>query len=385
MSAFTPTTLKNRLPLLDVYRGFAMIGVLIGNIAIFSGFVFIPFERLDQMHLSGINQILYRITMIVISGKFYPILMLLFGAGLFIQFQKRQNAGFLIFSVRRLIILLLIGCVHLFFWAGDVVSNYAIYALLFIPLRNFNAKNYLFLAIGLFLVHLSSLYAIPYLGLPKYNYMNISIFNLPDITPVDLIDTVRHDGFKGLQTVTLGQLSFLYSGERIIRITFSSLMMFAAGAWLIGSGFMLNQIHKIKYLVSFFAIGCIGTYLYYYVWPGFKIIDNLFLSLAYLSAIAMIFRTNAGKRILSSLIPLGRMALTTYIMQSIICIVIFYGVGFGLFAKVSLYAVYLIAILILVLQLQFSKIWLRYYNYGPLEGLWRKLSYGFTNVKIKNN
>ena len=113
-----------------------------------------------------------------------------------------------------------------------------------------------------------------------------------------------------------------------------------------------------------------------YVSWYFRIIDNLFLALAFISLIALIVKTKRGKKALSFLSPLGRMALTNYIMQSIIGIIIFYGIGFGLYASLPLYMVIIIGIFILIFQIIFSQYWLKHHEYGPIEWLWRRLSYG---------
>jgi len=86
--------------------------------------------------------------------------------------------------------------------------------------------------------------------------------------------------------------------------------------------------------------------------------------------------TRRGQKLLKGLAPMGRMALSNYIMQSVICILIFYGVGFAYFAKLPLYMIFLIAIVILQFQITFSKLWLKKYQFGPLEGVWRRLTYG---------
>ena len=75
------------------------------------------------------------------------------------------------------------------------------------------------------------------------------------------------------------------------------------------------------------------------------------------------------------LAPLGRMALTNYIMQSVICITIFYGIGFGYFGKLPLYLIYIIGVIILIFQVMFSKYWLKKYEFGPIEWIWRRLAY----------
>ena len=98
--------------------------------------------------------------------------------------------------------------------------------------------------------------------------------------------------------------------------------------------------------------------------------------MAYISLIAFLLKRRVGEKILSGLAPLGRMALTNYILQSVIGIIIFYGIGFGLYASLPLHQILLIALLSLMVQIQFSKLWLKKHSFGPVEWLWRRLSYG---------
>jgi len=95
-----------------------------------------------------------------------------------------------------------------------------------------------------------------------------------------------------------------------------------------------------------------------------------------------IIQTSIGKRILKYLIPMGRMALSNYLFQTIIMIVIFYNFGFNLFGKIDLITTTGIAMLILVLQIIFSNIWLRHFRFGFFEWLWRSLTYK-KSIKIR--
>ena len=376
---FHPTQAQNRIELLDVLRGFAIAGVLLSNIIILSGHVFTPFADLNSMPTASFNRWLSIIAASILQGKFYPILMMLFGAGLFMQFRKSEQDGFLIFFSWRMFVLILIGLVHMTFWAGDVVSIYALFSFLLIPMRNMKPKSYLIVAIVMFALHFGVAYA-QSIAADVANVEHIAQFELPGVKPYDLINTVRNDGFAGLWFITQKQMTFLLTIPRYLRVTPSTLLLFMLGAYLFGSGLLAGKVQKAKYLFSFLIMGLIGSYLMFYVSWSFSIIGNLFLALTYISLIAIIMGTGIGQKFLSGLAPLGRMALSNYIMQSVICILIFYGVGFALFAKLPLYQIFLIGLVILQFQILFSKYWLKKFQYGPLEGVWRRLTYG-KNIK----
>lgn len=373
---FYPTQTQNRIELLDVLRGFAIVGILLSNIIILSGHVFTPIVDLDNMHLASLNSSLAIIAASIIQGKFYPILMILFGAGLYMQFRKSDQEGFLKFFSWRMFVLILIGVFHSTFWAGDVVTIYALFAFLLIPMRYMKPKTYLIIGIALCAIHFAVAYYQSIAPTPDGAAERIAQFELPGVTPSELISTVQNDGIKGLWFITQKQMSFLWTVPRYLRVTPSTLFLFMLGAYLFGTGLLSAKVRKAKYLISFLILGLVGTYLMFYISYAFSIIGNLFLALTYISLIALIMETSRGKKLLGKLAPLGRMALTNYIMQSVICIIIFYGVGFAFFAKLPLYLIFLIAIVILQFQILFSKYWLRKFQYGPLEGVWRRLSYG---------
>jgi uncharacterized protein len=100
------------------------------------------------------------------------------------------------------------------------------------------------------------------------------------------------------------------------------------------------------------------------------------LSLAYVSAICLFWIKTRGKNKLNVFAPVGQMALTNYILQSIIGIIIFYQVGFGLGQKIGLVYLFTIVVVIYIFQVLFSKVWLQYFQYGPLEWIWRQFTYG---------
>ena len=373
---FYPTTATNRIELLDILRGFAIIGILFSNILILSGYVFTPFSDLEKMHLPNLNNSLNIVINSIVRGKFYPILMMLFGAGLYMQFRKSNENGFLKFFSWRMFVLILIGLVHQTFWAGDVVTVYALFALILIPMRKLTFKSYLIVAMVMFVLHFVSFYIANAFLTQEDHTERIAQLHLPGVSPNDLIETVRNDGFAGFWFITKSQLGFLWTIPRYVRVSPSTIFLFMLGGYLLGSGFFVERAHKLKYMIPFLIIGVIGTYLMWNVSYSYSIIGNVSLALFYISLIALIIRSANGQKIMNRIAPLGRMALTNYIMQSVICIMIFYGVGLNFFAKLPLYMVLIIAVVILQFQILFSRYWLRKFKFGPLEGLWRKLSYG---------
>ena len=374
---FQATQKQNRIELLDVLRGFSIAGVLIVNILYFSGFFYTPFEDLEKLSLPKLNTAIIYTMFTALLGKFYPILGILFGAGIYMQFQKSKTPGFLPFYLKRMFFLLLIGAIHMTFWPGDVVFIYALFSFFMIPFRNSKPIVYLIVAVIMLLCNFIVLYTQHLWGAPKPQIEYTAYLHLADYAPKDLIDMVKNDGFAGFVTLVKEHTKVLWTFERYASLSFRAMLIFLVGAYLYGSGFLVEKAHKYKYLFIFLGLGIAGSLVSHYISWNLKILDNLFLGIAYICLIALLMnKSKKARKALLALAPLGRMALTNYIMQSIIGITIFYGIGFGLYGQIALYQILIIAIIILIFQIQFSKYWLKKHDFGPLEWLWRRLSYG---------
>jgi uncharacterized protein len=95
----------------------------------------------------------------------------------------------------------------------------------------------------------------------------------------------------------------------------------------------------------------------------------------FISGLTLLMMRNRWQAVLYKLVPVGKMALTSYIMQTLFGLLLFYGAGLGLYGKTSPGLNYLIGIAFFFIQVGFSAAWLRYFNYGPLEWLWRSGTY----------
>ncbi|HKQ99021.1 MAG TPA: DUF418 domain-containing protein, partial [Pyrinomonadaceae bacterium] len=99
------------------------------------------------------------------------------------------------------------------------------------------------------------------------------------------------------------------------------------------------------------------------------------LALFFIALVATLWQKAAWRRVLAFLAPVGRMALTNYLLQSLICVFIFYGFGFGQFGRLGARGATLVALAIFSFQVLVSALWLKYFNYGPMEWVWRQLTY----------
>jgi len=108
---------------------------------------------------------------------------------------------------------------------------------------------------------------------------------------------------------------------------------------------------------------------------GFRQTHRFFRTIGFLGLIMLLYKAGWFKWLFNLMRPVGQMAFTNYVMQSIICGIIFYGIGFGMFGRLQRYELYYVMGVIWIFQIIFSNMWLKYYRFGPLEWLWRSLTY----------
>ncbi len=393
-----PSPAKERFVILDILRGVALWGICLANYPEFSLYTFLGSDTTGAMPTAGIDTVTRYLQYFFIDGKFYTIFSLLFGIGFTLILsnagQKKQN-GLRIFY-RRMGILFLIGLAHLLFlWAGDILILYA-FAGLFLPLfRHLSDKKILIWAALLitFPVLLDAcierygwnpaapaIHATAYFheraGITDDNfavwlaesnhYTDILRFNLAGsfIRLQEFID--GHRFFKVLGIFLLGLYigrKKLYTGldsrrEKLKKGLRMSLMTGIPSsllyAWSAMNGYPWGLAgHSVLYTVS--------------------VIPSAFI---YISGICLLYIHHKEWISFRLLAAPGRMALTNYISQSVFGMIIFYGTGWGLGARTGLIYVEIIALLVFLLQVIYSYAWLHYYQFGPLEWIWRILTYG---------
>ena len=404
MKTFTPIEPKQRIEILDILRGFALLGIIFNNMQYLSGYAFTPFDTLKQIINFQLNEDLYHFLDIIITAKFYTLFSFLFVTGFYIQLSKHteDSTDFLKTYRRRLFILLVIGAVHSLIWFGDILLSYAIIGFILILFRNVKSKNLLRWSICILsLPFLIDLVLLPFSQTPTAigfnNTTPIVHVNYPDMTPEAVINTYQNGSVVDIFLLNFHNLVWKYMGYFPSGQYFTLFGIFLFGYYLASIGFFTEKSKPILLFMISLIIGLLATFSArilggsLYRWPPtlsnilFKFLlltGQIFMCISYITFIYKIVQTSIGKRILKYLIPMGRMALTNYLFQTIIMIVIFYNFGFNLFGKIGLIQTTGIAILILVLQIIFSNIWLRHFRFGPFEWLWRSLTYK-KRIKIR--
>lgn len=371
-----------RIQALDILRGFSLFGVLIVNIGLFST----PQDK----YWDGIaNHIAQSITLFVAEGKFYPIFSLLFGIGFIIQMQsaEKRDSNFVQLFGRRLFILFLFGIVHaILFSYFDILTQYACMGVALLFLRH-RSPRFLFWA------------SIAALTIPYIIKVIILLLNRNTAASFEFNETAYRISVYGQGSVREIFTQRFYDLITYYRAFFDHTMykifaMFMLGACIGKLGIFrdIPRYHtKIrKAMIHGLLAGLPGTIIYtltttFHIDIAFAPLDaalqllyafsDLALALFYVATIAILSQRETWQAIFAPLASLGRMSLTTYILQSVICTTLFYSYGLGLYGQVSPAITLIIACVIYALQIAFSMFWLNHFKFGPLESLWRRLTY----------
>ncbi len=406
MKTLQPISNLDRIEFLDILRGMSIFFIFTANIPFFSGLWFFePDHPIREINL-GTDEALRFIHYVLVDGKFYSIFSLLFGIGCIIQYNNAVSKGvaFNKFFSKRMFWLLVIGLVHLFlFWAGDILTLYAILGFVLIWFVRKSNKTLLITALVLILMPIFHWVFIHYTKI--YYYRSIfgiensiyAYYNMPTIefngglmpnfryylqneNILDLIKMNLGNGF--------GRFGMILEEGRIFKV----FGIFLIGLWTgrqILNGDLLTKkpfLKKVFWIGLLFGLpfNLIRGYLQFYADKNSLnefmhvfcyALGTVPLALSIAAGIALLCLK--GNTVLKLFTSVGKTALTCYLVHTLAGIAIFYGFGFELTGKYGYTIVMLIAAMIFLGQVIISSIWLRYFKYGPMEWLWRKLVYGF--------
>lgn len=403
-----PVRSSERYAILDVLRGLALLGIVLANFPEFSLYSFLPVETAGAMPTAGIDRIVHYLQYIFIDGKFYTIFSLLFGIGfsIIITNAARNGAnGFRIFY-RRMFVLLLIGFLHLMFlWSGDILMLYALLGMLLPLFRNVSNRALLAWAFVLmaipvavdFTVELSGFY--PSASVVELQQFYCNKYGITDDNFAYWLRDAKHydETFEFLIQGALVRVQEFIDGNRYFKVMGLFLLGFCIGRNRLYAE-LSGLIPQLKHIARYgFITGLPLSFIY--AWSAMNgrpwglgahaalyFISVFPLGFAYVAGICLCYLRHPqwiGFRFFA--LP-GRMALTNYIGQSVFGMLLFYGIGFGFGAGVGLVYVVLIAVGVWIVQALFSGVWLHFCQFGPLEWIWRMLTYGkvFKLIKERN-
>ena len=397
-----PVLQNERADILDVLRGFALLGVLLDNIFGFTGWGFLTLSMREALPTWPADGIVGLSELTFINGKFYSLFSLLFGIGFSIILIRNEQKGInpLKIFYRRLFILLIIGAGHLFLlWEGDILVLYALIGMLLPLFRKCSDKTLLILA-GLLILSPILIDCINILFKSKPgDYIESIAMNIDKNNGVPTDSTYSQylfkngSGFKEWRNWQeagyLYRYSYILDSNRIPKVLGLFLLGFYAGRKMIYANLekyvsLFKKLRLWGFVIGIpAAIACTYFEIFGKGIPEpeglghtfFYAISVVPLSLAYASVICLRWIKKKGNSKLKVLAPLGRMALTNYLMQTIIGITLYYGVGFGFGGNTGPAIFIPVGLAVYALQILYSNLWFKYFNYGPMEWIWRQLTY----------
>jgi len=399
-----PTRPTERVVVLDVLRGFAILGILMVNAPLF----FVPLWADVVGGATGgtLDRAASLATEALAEGKFFTLFSLLFGVGAAMQMRRAQERGrrFEPFFLRRLAILALIGAAHAFLlWWGDILLYYAVLGLTLVPFARAPARR-------------AVRWAVAAAALPLF--VNAALFGLTSLAAFDdqAAEALAADTAARVAEAEAGSAAALaaYGGSDLgamIAVRFQEWSFATTGLLLNGMVFLIVAMFllgvaagKARVLEDLarhaatlrrarfvgFLFGIPATVLWLTARPpdvftfdagtlastlGF-VVGAPCLSIAYAASLALATRDPAWRRRLAPLAALGRVALSAYLMQSLVMTILALGYGGGLYGSVGHAGATALAVTLLIVQVPLAGWWTRRFRFGPAEWVWRTLAYG---------
>lgn len=405
---FRPVEARERLGHLDMLRGFALFGVLLSNIE----YWFRAPKAHEWLSVSAFpglgNELASWLVRALIETKFIFIFSLLFGVGLMLQKERIEKKGgrFGPFVLRRLCVLLIFGILHVvLIWNGDILVPYAIIGMLmlFFVCRKAKTIGIWILVIWCVVLLLMLMGPVKRMlgpapksptpevvrawdaeeqknidelaaGYRASNWLDVTMYRIRDYK------RVLHMSTGGFLAIFLNMLLglFLWKRGTLREPSAHMVRLRRFCVWALPLGLLMHIIYASRHILLAWA-RTVPWALGRWVRPVTElsmILGMLVLGLAFIAGLLLLYHRPAARRKLKLFEPLGQMALTTYLTQSLVLSFIFYGWGLGLYNRTGALAGVLIGIGLFILQIFFARWWLTRYRFGPVEWLWRCLTYG---------
>lgn len=380
-----PITTKERIQSIDVIRGLAILGIFLVNMPSF----YAPILYLDpEKWWSGkLDQATNQFIDIFAQASFYTLFSFLFGFGMVIFKERAIAKGYSYYRLitRRLIVLLIIGCVHAFLiWHGDILISYAIVGTIMILFHK--AKPITLLIWSLLLIFIPSLLLTGLMILASLVAPEVAVYPYDELLAGKLVEVYSSGSFIDITLQRMEDWYYTNNLETVFFLILALLPMFLLGAFIAKSKWFEQPDEHLKKIKVLWLISLIiglptklGPYLFGKNLGTDYLQDSIggpATAILYAASIVLLTRLPICKKILSPLAAVGRLSLSNYLFQSIICTLIFYSYGLGFYGKMKPFAGTLLAIGIFIVQIFLSKLWIGKFRYGPIEWIWRALTYG---------
>jgi uncharacterized protein len=408
---YSPLKKSDRIELIDALRGFALFGILMVNMPL----MYEPMLQIivgAKPDASVTHIIAESFVKFFFEGKFYVIFSLLFGFGFFIILNKSRdnNNSALPIYRRRLFFLFLFGLAHIsLFWAGDILLFYSLFGFVLILFKKSSDKKIIKWAVSLALIPtvlISLLTLAVTLGsqIPEAKVEMDVQFQNSIAAMKDLIEKATQvyssGSFREIVSIRIDEYLTLLGGS-LMSFSPVVLAMFLVGFLSARMGIFTNYMNHLNLFRKIFwwglGVGLVTNILYTISYQyailmlpdGWSLLASsmhtfggISLGLCYVSGFTILFIHGKAGFLAKYLAPVGRMALTNYLLQSIITALLFHSYGFALFGKIEFWQGIVLTAIIFVMQILFSRWWLNHFPFGPFEWLWRSLTY-FKLLPIK--
>jgi len=388
---------KERIVALDFLRGIGIAGILLMNIQSFSMPSAAYLNPTAYGDLEGLNRWAWIISHLLAHGKFLSIFSMLFGAGvlIFIGNAKTRGEDFTRLHFRRMTWLLFFGLLHAYLlWSGDILVAYSLCGMLLWFFVDMKPGRLVRTSLSLFLVPmvLGTIWAFTLPYWPKGVIDSLREGWSPDPEAIRIQLAGMRGGWPEQMQIRTPETLAMQTGIFIADTSWRVFSMMVLGMFLYKTeiltagrsrGFYLRM--SVLGLVPGYLLSAIGIWmnfrqgwsLEYSMFLGgqFNYLGSVLVALGYVGTGMLIIKSDRYRRFVHALSGIGRTAFSNYILQTLICTSLFYGHGLGLFGSVERKYQLLIVIFIWLLQLTLTTLWLKRFSQGPLEWIWRRLTY----------
>jgi uncharacterized protein len=394
-----PTAPADRIAVVDMLRGLAIFGILTVNMEGFSSAGYRA-ESGERLWTGLVDRLAESLIGHAAVGKFMIVFTVLFGLGFALQAERASARGvaFPRIQVRRLLVLLLIGLVHAhLIWWGDILVSYALAGFLLLLFRGRRPRTVLVWAIALNLLSFAGLELSVARDLVRPAAVSTGAPSVPDPAGRNpapaaeaALQAYAHGSLAEITRQRVGD--FWRENHELPEVVLRRLSFFLLGLFVGQLGILRNVAeHRgllargLKWALVVGVAAHAARFLL--MLPGaapwlrllrlpMSIVGNPALAAAYCIGAILLFQAPGWRARLEPLAAVGRTALSNYLLQSVICTSIFYSYGLGLYGRVGPAAGLALTVGIFALQVPLSVWWLRRFRFGPVEWVWRSLTYG---------
>lgn len=394
---FSPVSQSDRILSIDLLRGVAVLGILIMNIQHFSMPQAAYINPTAYGDLTGLNKWVWIFSHILAREKFMSIFSMLFGAGVLLFTQRAELKGFnsALLHYRRMFWLLVFGLMHAYLlWTGDILVSYSLCGMLVFLFRNKRPFTLIGIAFIFFvipiLLNLYFVWSMPYWP-EETKHFTMDSWKPGAESLKHHLDVYRSGWWDQMELRIPGSM-FMQTGyffmEAFWQVTAMMLTGMALFKWKILTGERSRRFYQRMVLIGLMAgyfLSGLGVYLNFrkqwlmefsmFLGSEFNYVGSVGVAMAYTALLMLFSKTHTNTGLKGLFVSAGRLAFSNYILMTLLGTFIFYGHGLGLYGSVERKYLILFVLAIWILMLFISPLWLRFYRFGPLERIWRTLTY----------